>query len=155
MCLKIENCCLKFFMEIRVGEKVCGIRKILFKNWKLLFGNTHQTPPSIFIIFIQLIYTWPPLRWYILYSACMPGTGYTKSPSEASCCLLKRNLFKKKKKNLVSSSNSFNSLTRGPPRGGISCTRHICRVQDIQNPLGTPHAFVKEKSLPKEKKTKI
>ena len=23
MCLKTENCCLKTFMEIRVGEKVC------------------------------------------------------------------------------------------------------------------------------------
>ena len=24
MCLKIENCCLKIFVEIRVGKKVCG-----------------------------------------------------------------------------------------------------------------------------------
>ena len=24
MCLKIENCCLKTFVEIRVGEKVYG-----------------------------------------------------------------------------------------------------------------------------------
>ena len=24
MCLKTENCCLKTFVEIRVGEKVCG-----------------------------------------------------------------------------------------------------------------------------------
>ena len=24
MCLKTENCCLKIFVEIRVGEKVCG-----------------------------------------------------------------------------------------------------------------------------------
>ena len=23
MCLKTENCCLKIFVEIRVGEKVC------------------------------------------------------------------------------------------------------------------------------------
>ena len=23
MCLKIENCCLKTFVEIRVGEKMC------------------------------------------------------------------------------------------------------------------------------------
>ena len=23
VCLKTENCCLKTFMEIRVGEKVC------------------------------------------------------------------------------------------------------------------------------------
>ena len=24
MCLKIENCCLKIFVEIRVGKKMCG-----------------------------------------------------------------------------------------------------------------------------------
>ena len=24
MCLKIENYCLKIFVEIRMGEKVCG-----------------------------------------------------------------------------------------------------------------------------------
>ena len=24
MCLKTENCCLKTFVEIRMGEKVCG-----------------------------------------------------------------------------------------------------------------------------------
>ena len=24
MCLKTENCCLKTFVKIRVGEKVCG-----------------------------------------------------------------------------------------------------------------------------------
>ena len=24
MCLKIENYCLKIFVEMRVGEKVCG-----------------------------------------------------------------------------------------------------------------------------------
>ena len=24
MCLKIKNCCLKTFVEIHVGEKVCG-----------------------------------------------------------------------------------------------------------------------------------
>ena len=31
MCLKIENYCLKIFVEIRVGEKCIEIRKILFK----------------------------------------------------------------------------------------------------------------------------
>ena len=46
MCLKIENCYLKIYMEIRVSEKKCiKLRVILFKNWKLLFKNTDQTPP--------------------------------------------------------------------------------------------------------------
>ena len=33
LCLKIKDCCLKFFMKIRVGEKMCvKICEILFKN---------------------------------------------------------------------------------------------------------------------------
>ena len=32
MCLKTENCCLKTFVEIRVGKKCVEIRKMLFKN---------------------------------------------------------------------------------------------------------------------------
>ena len=108
-------------------------------------------------IFIQLINTWPPSSLHDPILVIGKKIKNTESTfwGPVHCCLSKRNLFKKIKKNLVSSSNSFNSLTRGPPRGGISCTRHICRVQDIQNPLGKPHAFVKEKSLPKKKKTKI
>ena len=46
MCLKIENCYLKIFVEIRVGEKCVEMREMLFKNWKLLFENTNQTPPK-------------------------------------------------------------------------------------------------------------
>ena len=44
MCLKIENYYLKTFVKIRVGEKYIKIRVMLFKNWKLLFENTNQTP---------------------------------------------------------------------------------------------------------------
>ena len=32
MCLKIKNCCLKIFVEIRVGEKCMEMREMLFKN---------------------------------------------------------------------------------------------------------------------------
>ena len=32
MCLKIENCYLKIFVEIRVGEKCVEMREMLFKN---------------------------------------------------------------------------------------------------------------------------
>ena len=45
MCLKTENYCLKSFIKIRVDEKCVEINEMLFKNWKLLFRNTHQTPP--------------------------------------------------------------------------------------------------------------
>ena len=31
MCLKTENCCLKIFVEIRVGEKCVEMREMLFK----------------------------------------------------------------------------------------------------------------------------
>ena len=49
VCLKIENCCLKTFVEIHVGEKIYWIRKMLFKNWKWLFENTNQTPPECLV----------------------------------------------------------------------------------------------------------
>ena len=32
MCLKIKNCYLKIFIEIRVDKKCVEIRKMLFKN---------------------------------------------------------------------------------------------------------------------------
>ena len=39
MCLKIENCCLKIFVKIRVGEKVCRntwnvVQKLKMVVWK-------------------------------------------------------------------------------------------------------------------------
>ena len=44
MCLKTENCYLKTFIKIRVGEKKSDkICKMLFKNWKWLFENINQT----------------------------------------------------------------------------------------------------------------
>ena len=42
--LKIENYCLKIYVEIYVGKKYVKKCVILFKNWKLMFKNTNQTP---------------------------------------------------------------------------------------------------------------
>ena len=45
MYLKTKNCCLNFFWKYVWVKKCVEIHEMLFKNWKLLFGNTHQTPP--------------------------------------------------------------------------------------------------------------
>ena len=44
-------------------KKCVKIHEILFKNWKLLFRNTHQTPPQITQkLRDQIVQTWELLR---------------------------------------------------------------------------------------------
>ena len=85
----------------------------------------------------------------------MPGTGYTKSPREASCfCQREISSQKKKNKNLVSSSNSSNSLARGPLAAFMTQFWLLAKKSKAPNrPFGDPCIAVcqREVSLKKKK----
>ena len=48
MCLKTENCCLKSFVEIRVGEKVCGNTwNVVWKLKMVVWKHKPNTPLTL------------------------------------------------------------------------------------------------------------
>ena len=47
MCFKTENCCLKTFMEILVGKKVCeNTRNVIYKLKMIIWKHKPNTPKA-------------------------------------------------------------------------------------------------------------